>query len=125
MIHELEDWKEELEIPGDLQLVAADLLDLDRCMRIVAPVFNVKMEDPAEVESVKKGTDFSGTAKEDILWAALLLLEVICCTLLEPLEKHTNLTYNPFNNTILGLKKKKQCTSKFPQFFFRFFPGDV
>lgn len=38
------------------QVVAADLSDLERCMQIVAPVFNVKMDDAGEVESVKKGT---------------------------------------------------------------------
>lgn len=47
------DWSE-LQFEG-MQVVAADLMDLERCMGIVAPVFNVKMDDPGEVESVKKG----------------------------------------------------------------------
>ena len=48
-----QDWSE-LQLEG-MQVVAADLMDLERCMGIVAPVFNVKMDDPGEVESVKKG----------------------------------------------------------------------
>ncbi|CAL1157024.1 unnamed protein product [Cladocopium goreaui] len=48
------DWSGSLEVEG-MQVVAADLMDLERCMGLVAPVFNVKMDDPGEVESVKKG----------------------------------------------------------------------
>ncbi len=47
------DW-DELHIEG-MRVVAADLSDIERCMQIVAPVFNVKMDDLSEVESVKKG----------------------------------------------------------------------
>lgn len=47
------DW-DELHIEG-MKVVAADLSDIERCMQIVAPVFNVKMDDLSEVESVKKG----------------------------------------------------------------------
>ncbi|CAJ1346322.1 unnamed protein product [Effrenium voratum] len=44
----------ELEVEG-FRVVAADLGDLDRAMAIVAPVFEVNLEDAAEAESVRKG----------------------------------------------------------------------
>ena len=47
------DWPE-LEVGDGLRVVAADLLDLDRCLTLVSQVFQVK-SDPGEIESVKKG----------------------------------------------------------------------
>ena len=50
------DWPElqELQDQENLSVVAADLLDLDRCLQLVSQVFEVA-SDPQEQESVKKG----------------------------------------------------------------------